>query len=215
MHNSPNRFPALKDFGLWLRIWTEERVELLCLENLSFVSPFLVHYFSYVSSNSMIRNRNRTGDMLYPWLTPTLKGMEVSIFPIISLTTLFLYTILFIKNIMGGAPYPARMPIRSLWLEVLKDFTRSENSTQLGNLWLFRRCSKVFKVNLPHLNPTPGVDPHWYLTPCAFMILNTRPYRIIINTFAPMPIRVTPRHFLVSDKSPLFCTGTIWTSYYS
>ena len=94
MYNSSNRFPKLKGFGLCLTIWTVKRFELLCIDNVDFVILFLVHYFSKVSANSMIRNRKRTGDMLSLFLTPTLKGMDVSIFPINSLTTLFLYIIL-------------------------------------------------------------------------------------------------------------------------
>ena len=89
MHNILKRFPELKDFGLWLTILPVERGELLCLDNVAFVRPSLVHYFSNLSANAMMRNMNITGSMMYPCLTPTLKGMEVSIFPIISLTTLF------------------------------------------------------------------------------------------------------------------------------
>ena len=105
MHNSLNILPELKYSGFWMRIWTEERGELLCLENVFFVIPFLFHYFSDVSENSMIRNRKRTENMLYPCLNFTLKGMEVSIFPIISLTPLFLYTLLIVEQNLRGAPY--------------------------------------------------------------------------------------------------------------
>ena len=77
MHNNFNRFPESNDFGLWLTIWPVERGEFLCPENVAFVIPFLVHYFSNVSLNAMIRNRNRTWFMLYPCLNPTIKGMDV------------------------------------------------------------------------------------------------------------------------------------------
>ena len=99
---------------MWLIIWPVERGELLCLDNVDFVSPFLVHYFSNVLANDIIRNRKRTGDMLSFCLTPTLKGMEVSIFPIISLTALFSYFLLFAEQKGGVAPYLARIAIRSL-----------------------------------------------------------------------------------------------------
>ena len=89
MNNSLNIFPELKDFGLCLTIWLVDRGELLCPENVDFVSPFLIHYFYNVSANTMIRNRNRNGDMLYTCLNPTLNGIDVSIFPNISLATLF------------------------------------------------------------------------------------------------------------------------------
>ena len=114
MQNSLNLFPELKDFGLWLIIWPVERGELLCFDHVDFVSPFLVHYFSNVLANGIIRNRKRTGDMLYFFLNPTLKGMEVSIFPIISLTALFSYFLLFAEQKGGVAPYLSRIAIRSL-----------------------------------------------------------------------------------------------------
>ena len=78
----------MKDFGLWLKIWPVERGDLLCLENVVFVSAFLVQFFYNVSENSMMRNRKITAAMLSPSFTPTLNGIDVSIFPIISLTTL-------------------------------------------------------------------------------------------------------------------------------
>ena len=77
MHNSSNRFPDLKYFCLWMTIWQVERCELFCLENVAFVSPFLVYYFFNVSENSMIRNRKKTGYMISPCLTITLKDMDV------------------------------------------------------------------------------------------------------------------------------------------
>ena len=215
IQNSSKIFPELKDFGLWLKIWLVERGELLCLENVDFVSPLLVHYFSKVSANAMIIYRKRTGATLSPCLTPTLKGMDVSKFSIISLTTLFLYILLIAQQKRGGYPYLDRMTIRSLWLEVSKDFTRSASSTQLGKLWLCRRFSKVFKENILSWNPTHGVEPNLYLTPCYFMILNACPHGMILNIFYPMSISVTPSHLLVSDKNPLFSTGTIWLSWHS
>ena len=91
MQNISKILPDLKFFGLWLTIWPEERGELLYLENVDFASPFLAYYFSNVSENSMMRNRKITAAMLSPSFTPTLNGIDVSIFPIISLTTL-IYT---------------------------------------------------------------------------------------------------------------------------
>ena len=66
-----------------------ERGELLCLENVDFVSPLIVHYFSNASTNSMTKNGKITWYMMYPCLAHTLKGMGVYMFPIIILTTLF------------------------------------------------------------------------------------------------------------------------------
>ena len=100
-------------------------------------------------------------------------------------------------------------------MEVSKAFTRSDNATQLDKLCLCHRCNKVFKVKLTSWHTTTVVEPNWYLTTCVFMILNTRPHRMILNIFVLMSIRVTPLHFLGSHKSPFFGTGTIWTSCHS
>ena len=71
----------------------------------------------------------------------------------------------------------------------------------------------------PILPALPVLDhlstPNWYLTPCAFMILNAFPHRMLLNMFLPMSIRVTPRLLLGSDRSTLFGTGTIWPSCHS
>ena len=50
-----------------------------------------VHLSSSVSENAIIRNRNRTGSILYPCLKPTLKSMDVSILPMMSLTMFFVH----------------------------------------------------------------------------------------------------------------------------
>ena len=83
------RFPELMYFGLCITIWPVERGELLYLENVDFVIPFLVHYFFNVSENVMTRNRKRTGSMLSPCLTNTLKNTGVSIFQLYVSTQCF------------------------------------------------------------------------------------------------------------------------------
>ena len=163
----------------------------------------------------MMRNRKRAGSILSHCLNLTLKSMEVSIFIIIGLTTLFSYILMIVEQKRFGAPYLARMAIRSFWLDVSKYFTMSSNATQLGKLWLCCRCSKLFKVNIPYGHLTPWVEPHIYLTPCTFMTLNARQDRMLLNIFALMSIRVTPRHFLWSNKYPLFATGSIWPLWHS
>ena len=87
--------------------------------------------------------------------------------------------------------------------------------TQMGKFLLCHRCSKVFKLKLPCWHPTPKVEPKWYLTPCDFMILNAHPHRMLLDMFSPISMRVTPRYFLGSDRSPLFGTGTLWPSFHS
>ena len=130
--------------------------------------------------------------------------------PIIDITTLFSYIILIVEKNRGGAPYMDSMEIRSLCLEVSKAFNISANATKLGKLLLCHRFIKVFNVKLPSCHPTPGVYPNRYLAPYVFIILNARPHRMLLNIFALMSVRVTPQHFLGSDKSPIFGNGTIW-----
>ena len=77
MENRSKIFHELKYYGLCLAIWPVEIGELLCIENVDFLSPLHVHYFSNASENSMMRDRNITGAMLSPCLTTTLKGIEV------------------------------------------------------------------------------------------------------------------------------------------
>ena len=76
----------------------------------------------------MMRNMRRAGSAMSLFLTPTLKGMEVSIFNIISLATMFSSIVLIEEQKWGGAPYMDMMAIRSFLLEVSKAFTRSSNA---------------------------------------------------------------------------------------
>ena len=200
---------------MWLTILTVERGDFLCIENVALVRPIFGHSFSNISSNAMMRNRKRTGSMMSLWLTSTLKGMEVTIILIISLTKLFLYITLNTEQKRAGDPYLARMEIISKWLGVSKYLTRSVNATEMGRLCLFCKCIRVFKVNLTSWHPNTGVYPNWYLAPCAFMILNDCLHMMLLNIFVPMSIKVMPRHLLVFDRSPIFGPGTIWTLCHS
>ena len=92
----------------------------------------------------------------------------------------------------------------------MKVFTRSTKATQLGMLWLFNKCRRVFKENLPSWHTTNGVDPNWYLTPHDFIIFNAHPHKMLLNMFALIFVRVKPRHLLGSNRFPIFGTGTIW-----
>ena len=84
-------------------ILPEDRGELLCRLNLIICKPFLTHSFYSVSSNSIMMNRKRTGVTLSPSFTPNLKGMDMSIFPSISLTLLSVYILLIAEHNLGGA----------------------------------------------------------------------------------------------------------------
>ena len=173
------------------------------------------YHSSYnVSENAMMRNRKRTGAVISPWLTPTLKGMEVSIFPIISLTTCF-HTLFWSQKKIGEEIHICRgWKSGVCYWRCQKRIPDLKNANQLGRLWLFCKCSRVFKVKLPYWHPTPRV-PNWYLTLCDFIIFNARSLRILLKHFSPISTRVMPRHLLGSDRYPLFGTGKIWPSYHS
>ena len=100
--------------------------------NWALLSPRVVHSSSNVSAKAIIKNRNSNGDMLSPCLTPTLNSMDVSNFPIMSLTTLFSYMRLIDERSLGGAPYFPSMAMISALLEVSNDLTRSTNTTHVG-----------------------------------------------------------------------------------
>ena len=135
----------------------------------------------------MIRNGKITVAMLSYCLTTTLKGMDVSILPIIRVTTVFLYILLIVENNRGGSAYLDGIVIRSFWFEMSNDFTKYANTNQLGKVWLCLRCAKIFIVNITYWHPTPGVEPNWYLTPWAFMILDSHPHRMLKNIFLLCP----------------------------
>ena len=91
IQNISKRVPWENVFSGWLVILPEDWGELLCLLNLIIFNSFLTHSFSIVSENSIMMNRNSTGATLSPCFNPTSKGMDISIFPSISLTLLWWY----------------------------------------------------------------------------------------------------------------------------
>ena len=120
-----------------------------------FVENNFFHSSSNDSSKSIVRNRKRTRSMLAPWLTLQFSS-------IISLTTLFSWILLITKQNWGIDQYLTMMAVRSLWLEMSKAITRFAKTTQLGRLWLYLKCSRVLRVKIYYLHPTPGVDPNWF-----------------------------------------------------
>ena len=79
----------------------------------------------------------------------------MSIFTIINLTLLSVYILLIAEHNLGGRPYLFNISTISLWLEVSNALTRSANITNIGKLWLYRRCNIVLILNLPSWHPTP------------------------------------------------------------
>ena len=74
--------------------------------------------------------------------------MDVSILPMMSLTTLLLYMCLIADHSLGGAPYFPSMATINEWLEVSKALTRSENATHVGRLRLCLRCRSFLIVDV-------------------------------------------------------------------
>ena len=162
-----------------------------------------------------MRKRIRTGAILSLFFTPALNGMRVSVFPMMSLTTLSLYIHLFEDCSLGGQPYRPKISIITQWLEVSKALTRSSNNTNVGKLWLFRKCNSVLSVNNPSGHPTLGVDLNWYFTPCVWMILNNLLHNILLNILLHTYISVTPLWFFGLLRSLLLGTGTTCPSCHS
>ena len=82
------------------------------------LNPRAVHLSSSVLAKAIIRNRNINGDMLSTCLTPTLKSMNVSTLPMMSLPTLLSYVCLISEHSLGGAPFFTGMAMSNAWLEV-------------------------------------------------------------------------------------------------
>ena len=72
-----------------------------------------VHLSSSVLEKAIVKNINSTGSMLSPCLTPTLKFMDVSTLPIMSLTMLFSYMCLIAEPSLGCVPYFPSMMMSS------------------------------------------------------------------------------------------------------
>ena len=146
-------------------IWPSEKGELVLHENLALVSPLQVHSLSSVSKNSITMKRNRTGTTLSPCLNLTLNSIVVSNSPMTNLNTMYLYTLLIVSHRFGGNPYFARIITINWWFDELKALKRSEKANQVGRLWLWRRWSSVFIVNVISWQPCSfnGLSGHYPL----------------------------------------------------
>ena len=120
----------------------------MCRLNLIIFKPFLTHYFSSVSANSIMMNRKRKGATLSHCFTTTSKGMDMSIFPSISLNLLSMYILLITEHNLGGQRYFFNISTISLWLEVSNALTKSANIANVGRLLLYFRCNIVLIMNM-------------------------------------------------------------------
>ena len=114
MQESLERVPLENILRGWLVIRPDKRGELSCHLNLSLCKLFFVHSFSSDSEKAIMMNKKSTDVILSPCLTPTLKGIATSIFPIIDLTTLFLYIHTIADCRLGRHPYFPRIQTISL-----------------------------------------------------------------------------------------------------
>ena len=113
MQNKSNCNPDEKVPGRWLTNCLVDLGELYLRANWALLSPRAVHLSSSVSEKAIINNRNSTGAMLSPCLTPNFNSMDVSTFPMMSLTIPLSYIRLIAEHIHGGAPYFPSMAMRS------------------------------------------------------------------------------------------------------
>ena len=170
--------------------------------------PCLSHSCSITSTNAITSNRNNTGATISPCFTLTSKGMDVSIFPMISLTLLLLCILSISEQNFCEQLYFCNILTMRIWFQVSKALTRLANITHVGRLWLFHKYNIVFIVKLPSWHPTPGVDPNWYLTPCSSIILNNLVHKMLLKIFKPRSMSVTPLSLLGSLRFPIFGTST-------
>ena len=89
----------------------------------------LIHYVSKVSANTITTNRNRTGDMQWTCLTPTVWLILSYIFPIFRMTFKSWYILEMADHSFRGAPYRSIIFNIMTWLTVSNAFTRSTNAT--------------------------------------------------------------------------------------
>ena len=113
IQNKSNSIPDEKVPVWWITNCPIDLGELSLRANWALLSPRAVHLSSSVSEKAIIKNRNITGAILYPCLTPTFNSMDASTFPVISLTIILLYMCLIAENSLGGAPYFPSMAMNS------------------------------------------------------------------------------------------------------
>ena len=113
MQNRSKIVPDVKVPGKGLTICLVDLDELSLCANWALLSPRYVQSYYSVLVKAITRNRNSTEDMLSPCLTPTLKSMDVSTLPMMSLTTIFSYMRLIAERSLGGAPYFPSMAMSS------------------------------------------------------------------------------------------------------
>ena len=89
MQNISNSVPDEKVPVCWLTNCPVDLGEFSLRLNWALLGPRAVHLSSGVSENAIIKNRNSTGDVLSPCLTPVLKSMYVSTLPMMILTLFF------------------------------------------------------------------------------------------------------------------------------
>ena len=80
MKNRSNSITGEKVPGRWITNCPVDLGELSLRTNWYLISPMDVRSSYSVPAKAIINNRNSTGAMLYPCLTPTLNSMDVSTF---------------------------------------------------------------------------------------------------------------------------------------
>ena len=104
MQNKSNIITDEKVPVQWLTNCPVDIGELSLRANWALLSPRAAHSSSSVSAKAIIKNRNSTGAILSPYLTPTLNSTDVSTFPKTNLTIILSYMRLIADHSLGGAP---------------------------------------------------------------------------------------------------------------
>ena len=91
--------------GWWITNDPVDLGDLSLYVNWALLIPRTVHSSYSVLEKAIIKNRNINGDILSPCFTPTLKFMDVSTFPMMSLTKLLLNMRLIAERSIRSVPY--------------------------------------------------------------------------------------------------------------
>ena len=113
MNNKSNSIPDEKVPVRWLNNCPVDLGELFLHVDWDLISLRAFHLYYSVLAKASIKNRDSTGAMLSPCLTPNLKSMDVSTFPVMISTMLLSYIRLIAERSLGGAPYFPSMAMSS------------------------------------------------------------------------------------------------------
>eukprot|EP00978_Attheya_sp_CCMP212_P018685 scaffold51615_cov33-Attheya_sp.AAC.1 len=108
-----------------------------------------------------MRNRNKTGAIASPCLTPTVYGIDLGdALLTLRLTLAPSYSLCITFTSWGGTPYLCSILYSRVWFAVSNDLTRSTKRPHVGRLWFLLSWIIVRIAYSPSWHPLPGWDPN-------------------------------------------------------